>query len=97
MIDSRDKRSSVIMLGLPFRGMLPVPGVPDAGDRMHLAFLYRGIAAAITASTAICGAFITTLAISGAFATELAVQGTFATELAVNGAFDTGCPCEECD
>ena len=45
-VDSRDKRSSAIVPGMPWRGLLPVPdsGV-NAGDRQHVSYLYRGIAA----------------------------------------------------
>lgn len=45
-IDTRDKRASAIMPGIPWRGLLPVAdsGV-NAGDRQQVAFLYRGIAA----------------------------------------------------
>ena len=50
-IDTRDKRASAIMPGMPWRGLLPVAdsGV-NAGDRQQVAFLYRGIAADAPAS-----------------------------------------------
>ena len=36
-LDTRSKRLSVIMLGLPFRPHLPIPdGTLDQGDRQHL-------------------------------------------------------------
>jgi hypothetical protein len=46
-VDTRDKRSSAIMVGLPFRGQLPAPdaGAEDQGDRQHVALMYRGILA----------------------------------------------------
>jgi hypothetical protein len=46
-VDSRDKRSSALMLALPWRGMLPAPdvGAEDQGDRQHVALMYRGILA----------------------------------------------------
>lgn len=44
-IDTRDKRASVIGLDLPSGRVLPLPGTLDSGDRLHLALLYRGIAA----------------------------------------------------
>ena len=93
-MDTRDKRSSAVMHGLPFRGMLPAPGTLDAGDRAHVSFLYRGISA-VTAVAAICGDFATTLFIRGTFATELAVAGAFATTLHVKGTFAQDCPCED--
>lgn len=46
-IDTRDKRDSAIHVGLPWRMRLPVPdGSIAAADRMHVALLYRGFAAA---------------------------------------------------
>jgi hypothetical protein len=45
-MDTRNKRSSAIGVGLPWRGMLPAPdGAIDAQDRLHVAWLYAGIAA----------------------------------------------------
>lgn len=45
-IDTANKRASAIGVGSPFR-VLPTPsGSIGAEDRLHLAFLYRGIAAA---------------------------------------------------
>ena len=42
-IDTRDKRSSAIYVGTPFRGQLPAPvGAVVDGDRAHVAFMYRG-------------------------------------------------------
>lgn len=46
-LDTRDKRDSAIHIGLPWRARFPVPdGSINAGDRLHFARLYRGIAAA---------------------------------------------------
>ena len=44
-LDTRDKRSSAILLTLPFRAQLPSPGTLDQGDRQQVAGLYRGILA----------------------------------------------------
>lgn len=45
-VDTRDKRSSAIHLGLPWRGMLPLPdGALSQADRQHVAWLYGGILA----------------------------------------------------
>lgn len=45
-IDTRNKRASALLPGLPWRGFLPAPdSAVDAGDRLQGAFLYRGIAA----------------------------------------------------
>jgi hypothetical protein len=44
-MDTRNKRSSAIGVGLPWRGQLPAPdGTIDELDRAHVAFLYAGIA-----------------------------------------------------
>lgn len=45
-IDTRDKRASAIEVGLPWRGLLPVPdGGLNQGDRQQVAFMYRGVLA----------------------------------------------------
>ncbi len=45
-LDTREKRSSGIHIGLPWRGMVPLPdGDISQADRQHLAFLYSGILA----------------------------------------------------
>lgn len=45
-IDSRDKRASVIGHGLASLTVWPNPdGTLNAADRLHMAWLYRGIAA----------------------------------------------------
>jgi hypothetical protein len=44
--DSRNKRASLIGLGTPWSRVLPNPdGTLDASDRLHLLYLYAGIAA----------------------------------------------------
>lgn len=46
-IDTRDKRASMIGLGLPFVRVLPNPesvDPMDLGDRQQMLFMYRGIA-----------------------------------------------------
>lgn len=46
-IDTKLKRYSAILVGLPFRGMLPDPdAVIGAPDRLAVGFMYAGIAAA---------------------------------------------------
>lgn len=41
---TRNERSSAIHVSLPFRSMWPRwEGLPDAKDRAHAAFMYRGI------------------------------------------------------
>lgn len=43
-MDTADKRASAVHIGLPFRGMLPVPdGSIGAGDRAQAGLMYRGI------------------------------------------------------
>lgn len=44
-VDTRDKRSAVIGYGLAFVQVFPDPDgtLDEAGDRVHLAYLYRGI------------------------------------------------------
>ena len=45
-IDSREKKTSLLGYGLPFRVSLPYPdGTLDQGDRQHLIGLYAGILA----------------------------------------------------
>ena len=46
-IDTRDKRSSAIFVGQPWRNMLPAPdaAAEDQSDRQHVALMYRGILA----------------------------------------------------
>lgn len=45
-IDTRDKRSSAIHIGQPWRGQYPLPDSSiNQADRQHVALLYRGIAA----------------------------------------------------
>lgn len=45
-MDTRNKRSSAINVGSPWRGMLPAPdGTVAQADRQHAAFLYGGILA----------------------------------------------------
>ena len=45
-VDSRDKRSSAINVGSPWRALLPVPdGTIGQADRQHVPFMYRGITA----------------------------------------------------
>ena len=53
-IDSRDKRSSAVNPGSPWRGMLPVAdGTVSQADRQHAAYWYRGIAAASPAANVV--------------------------------------------
>jgi hypothetical protein len=44
-VDSRDKRASVLGLGLAALVVLPAPGTLDQADRQHVAYCYRGITA----------------------------------------------------
>lgn len=45
--DTRDKRASLLGLGLASLLVLPLPaGSLDLGDRQHLAYLYRGVSTA---------------------------------------------------
>lgn len=53
-VDTRDKRASALKVAMPWRSMLPLPdgAALNQGDRQHVAFLYRGIAAsAVTVAT----------------------------------------------
>lgn len=50
-IDTRDKRASALGRGLRFLAIFPAPdGTIDAGDRLQIVGLYRGIAAAAVAA-----------------------------------------------
>lgn len=45
-VDTRNKRDSVIAIGLPWRMRLPAPdGTLDQADRQHICLLYSGILA----------------------------------------------------
>lgn len=44
-VDTRDKRASVLGLGLAALLVLPEPGAIDQPDRQHLAYSYRGVMA----------------------------------------------------
>lgn len=57
-MDTRDKRASVLGLGLASLLVLPSPGTLDQGDRQQTTFCYRGILAA--AAIVIEGDIITT-------------------------------------
>lgn len=51
-IDTRDKRSSAIQVGLPWRGFFPAPdGALNQADRQHTCLVYRGILAEEAALT----------------------------------------------
>lgn len=49
-IDTRDKRSSVLMVALEFGRVFPNPDgdLTTGGDRLHLSYLYRGITVTIS-------------------------------------------------
>lgn len=45
-VDTRNKRSSALLVSLPWRGLLPLPDSSlSQADRQHVAFQYSGIAA----------------------------------------------------
>ena len=46
-IDTADKRSSALMVSLPWRGRLPQPdgAAFSVGDRQHVGLMYSGISA----------------------------------------------------
>jgi len=45
-VDTRNKRAGAILVGIPWRGMLPLPdGAIDQADRQQTAFFYPGILA----------------------------------------------------
>lgn len=47
-VDTRDKRASVLGLGLAALLVLPEPGTIDQPDRQHVAYSYRGIQADVS-------------------------------------------------
>jgi hypothetical protein len=52
-VDTRNKRSSAVLVGLPWRGLYPDPdGTVAADDRSHAAGLYGGLEADAPAGTA---------------------------------------------
>lgn len=45
-MNTRNKRASSVMVGLPWRGLMPVAdNTVDASDRQFMALMYMGIAA----------------------------------------------------
>lgn len=48
-VDTRDKRSSALGVNTPWRGMWPVSdgSLATNADRMHMAFMYRGISSEV--------------------------------------------------
>jgi len=60
-LDTREKRASAINVGLPWRGLLPLPdGTIGQADRQQLATLYAGI----LATTAVDATFTWPVAIT---------------------------------
>lgn len=54
-MDTRNKRASVILHGLPFRGIWPWPsGGIGEGDRKEIAFLYHGLSEDETGTASDC-------------------------------------------
>jgi hypothetical protein len=49
-VDTRDKRASVLGLGLASLLVLPSPTALDQGDRQQVSYSYRGIAASAPVS-----------------------------------------------
>lgn len=46
-VDTRDKRASVLGIGLAALLVLPAPGTIDQPDRQQLAYSYRGLLASV--------------------------------------------------
>lgn len=56
-IDTADKRASAVHVGLPWRGLLPLPdaAAENQGDRQQVMGLYRGILALASTTPTIFG------------------------------------------
>lgn len=79
-IDTAAKRASVFGIAVPALLVLPFPdGAVDAGDRLHVDWLYRGIAAS-TPVPVLIGSVTLTPSLSGS--TSLAPVLTGSVELA---------------
>jgi hypothetical protein len=75
-IDTRHKRSSAIHVGLPWRGMLPVPdGAIGQADRQHAATFYAGILAGETAEVPVVGSRVIRLMVGGGLVAKLVAGG----------------------
>lgn len=49
-LDTANKRASSVLVGLPWRNLLPLPDATiDTGDRIQTGWLYRGIEPIVTA------------------------------------------------
>ena len=59
-IDTRDKRSSAVLVALPWRGQLPTPdgAALNEGDRQQAGLMYRGISSGTGAAPASGGEYI---------------------------------------
>jgi hypothetical protein len=59
-IDTRDKRSSAVMVAMPWRGQLPAPdgAALNEGDRQQVGLMYRGISSGGGAGPAAGGEYI---------------------------------------
>lgn len=81
-VDSRDKRASVIGLGLAALLVLPEPGTIDQPDRQHVAYSYRGIEAGEAVVVA-----PETIDITGTHAPTVSVTGTYSPTISLSGAY----------
>jgi hypothetical protein len=92
-VDTRNRRASVIGLGLSALLVLPAPdGALDLGDRQQVAACYRGIDAAVqvarVSDVTITGSSVETLTLTGTAVVDVAVTGSYAPTLAFTWEID---------
>lgn len=80
-VDTRDKRASILGLGLALRLVLPNPGAIDQPDRQQLAYSYRGITtgtpvAQINQIIEATGEYVPAIEVSGEYVPAIAVSGS---------------------
>jgi hypothetical protein len=67
-LNTRNKRTAVMNLGCPWRGLLPIPdGTLDRGDRFQIMFLASMGRSAVTSSMEIVAVYDGTIRLTGEF------------------------------
>lgn len=91
-IDTRDKRSSAIHVGLPWRCQYPVAdGTIGQADRQHTAWLYSGVLAEEPETgspiTSICtiGQYVSRIDTTGQYVSALRTTGQHVNQLTTTG------------
>ena len=80
-MDTRSKRSSAVLHGLPWRGQYPAPDSTIAqADRQHIAWLYAGVLAADPTAALSAGMTAVDNRVHEAVVTDLNLHTTQATD-----------------